>query len=102
MTKRYGYATVYIDHASHISFIYLQKSMTSDKTLEGKLTFQQYAKDRGVTIQAYHAHNGISRAQKWVETCCSKGGHKCTPSEWYGRKMHQDVARTCTDYANAC
>ncbi len=72
-TKRYGYATVYIDHASRVSFVYLQKSTTAEETLEGKRAFEQYAKDRGVTIHAYHADNGIFRAHKWVEACRMKG-----------------------------
>jgi hypothetical protein len=58
-TKRYGYATVYIDHASRLSFVWLQKSTTAEEMLEGKQAFQQYVKDRGVTIQAYHEDNGI-------------------------------------------
>jgi hypothetical protein len=41
--------------------------MTAEETLEGKQAFEQYAKDRGITIQAYHADNGIFRAHKWVE-----------------------------------
>jgi hypothetical protein len=72
-TKRYGYATVYVDHASRLSFVWLQKLTTADKTLLGKQAFKQYAKDRGVKIQAYHADNGIFRAYKWVEACQSKG-----------------------------
>jgi transposase InsO family protein len=51
----------------------LQKGTTADETLEGKIAFEQYAKDRGVAIQAYHADKGISRAHKWVEACKNKG-----------------------------
>jgi hypothetical protein len=72
-TKRYGYATVYIDHASRLGFVYLQKGTTADETFKGKIAFEQYAKDRGATIQAYHADNGIFRAHKWVEACKNKG-----------------------------
>jgi transposase InsO family protein len=73
-TKRYGYATVYIDHASRLGFVYLQKGTTADETLEGKIALEQYSKDRGVTIQTYyHADNRIFRAHKWVEACKNKG-----------------------------
>jgi transposase InsO family protein len=72
-TKRYGYTTVYIDHASQLGFVYLKKGTTADETLEGKIAFEQYAKDRGVTIQTYHADDGIFRAHKWVEACKNKG-----------------------------
>jgi hypothetical protein len=71
--KIYGHATVYIDHASRLGFVYLQKGTTADETLEGKIAFEQCAKDRGVTIQAYHADNGIFRAHKWVEACINEG-----------------------------
>jgi hypothetical protein len=37
------------------------------------VAFEQYAKARGVSIQAYHADNGIFRAHKWVKACWSKG-----------------------------
>jgi transposase InsO family protein len=53
--------------------VWLQKSTTADETLLGKQAFEQYAKDRGVTIKAYHADNGIFRAHKWVDACRSKG-----------------------------
>jgi hypothetical protein len=67
--KRYKYATVYVDQASRLSFVWLQKTATAEETLEGKTAFEQYARDRGITIQAYHADNGIFRAAKWVLAC---------------------------------
>jgi hypothetical protein len=62
--KRYKYAMVYVDQASRLSFVWLQKTATADGTLEGKTVFEQYAKERGVMIQAYHADNGIFWAYK--------------------------------------
>jgi hypothetical protein len=72
-TKGYGYAKVYIYHASRLSFVWLKKSATAEETLEGKQAFKLYVKDRGVTIQDYHVDNGIWTAYKWVDACCSKG-----------------------------
>jgi hypothetical protein len=43
--KRYKYAMVYVDQASRLSFVWLQKSATADETLEGKTAFKQYAKE---------------------------------------------------------
>ena len=60
--KRYKYATVYVDQASRLSFVGLQKTATADKTLLGKEAFEQYAKDRGVKVEGYHADNGIFKA----------------------------------------
>jgi hypothetical protein len=39
----------------------------------GKEAFKQYAKDRGVNIEGYHAGNGIFKAQKWATACHEKG-----------------------------
>jgi hypothetical protein len=70
---RYRCATVYVDQASKLSFTYLQKTATAEETLLGKAAFEHYAKDRGVTIQAYHADNGIFKANKWVLACRAQG-----------------------------
>lgn len=72
-TKRYKYATIYVDQVSRLSFVWLQKTATADETLEGKTAFEKYALDRGVKVQNYHADNGIFRANKWVAACQSKG-----------------------------
>ncbi len=72
-TKRYEYATVYADQASSLGFIYLQKTSTAKETHEGKVLFEKYAQDRGITIRKYHTDNGIFRANKWVQSCI-KGG----------------------------
>ena len=65
-TKRYKYATFYVEQVAKLSFTYLQKTATAEETIEGKEAFERYALDRGVTIRAYHADNGIFRANKWV------------------------------------
>ena len=72
-TKRYKYATVYVDQVAKLSFTYLQKTATGEETIEGKESFERYALDIGVTIRAYHADNGIFRANKWVANCFRKG-----------------------------
>jgi hypothetical protein len=72
--KRYKYATVYVDQASQLSFVWLQKGATANETLKGKTAFKQYAKEQGVTIKAYHTDNGIFHAHhKWVMTCWAQG-----------------------------
>ena len=67
--QRYKYATVFVDQASRMGFIYLQKTCSAEETIEAKRAFKQYAKNRGVRVQAYHADNGIFKAKKWVEEC---------------------------------
>ena len=71
-TKRYKYATVFGDQASKLGYDYLQKTATVEETLEANKSFQQYSWDRGVKILAYHADNGIFRANESQQACqCS-------------------------------
>ena len=61
-TKRYKYATVFIDHESRLAYIYLQQINNVIETLEVKAAFQQHSLDRGVIVKAYHADNSIFKA----------------------------------------
>ena len=70
--KRYLYATVYVDHFSGFSYLHLQKTQDVQESLQGKHTFEQIAKQHGVTVSSYHADNGIFRANKWVQDCINK------------------------------
>ena len=54
---------------SHMGFVYLQKTCSAEETIEAKRAFEQYAENRGVRVQAYHADNGIFQAKIWVEEC---------------------------------
>jgi hypothetical protein len=58
-TARYKYATIYVDQASRLGYVHLQKSATAEETLKGKLAFELFAKGHNVTIKAYHANNGV-------------------------------------------
>ena len=70
LTKQcYKYATVFVDQASRMGFVYLQKTCSAEETIEAKRAFEQYAENRGVRVQAYHTDNGIFKAKKWVEEC---------------------------------
>jgi hypothetical protein len=70
--SRYKYATVYVDHASRLGYVYLEKSADADETVKGKLAFEAYAESRGISIKAYHADNGIFRAKKSLQACEDK------------------------------
>ena len=70
LTKQcYKYATVFVKQASRMGFIYLQKACSAEETIEAKRAFEKHAVNRGVTVQAYHADNGIFKAKKWTEEC---------------------------------
>ena len=68
-TKRYKYATVFVDQATRLGYVYLQTTADADETIKAKRSFEEYASQRGVQIKAYHADNGIFRANKWVNAC---------------------------------
>ena len=67
--QRYKYATVFVDQGSRMGFVYLQKTCSAEETIKAKRAFEKYAANQGVTVQAYHADNGIFKAKKWVEEC---------------------------------
>ena len=56
--QRYKYATVFVDQFSGYTFVYLQKSLTSEETVMAKHAFESSAEQRGVKIIHYHADNG--------------------------------------------
>ncbi|KAI2502104.1 hypothetical protein MHU86_12334 [Fragilaria crotonensis] len=68
-TKRYKYATVFVDQFSRLGFVYLQKTASAEETIEAKKAFESYAKRHGVIVENYLADNGIFKAHKWVEAC---------------------------------
>jgi hypothetical protein len=107
--ERYKYATVYVDQYSGLGFVWLQKSSSAEETLESKRAFEQYALDRGVVIQAYHADNGIFRAEKWVQACSQKqqgltfaavGAHHTNGKAERRIRELQEMARTALAHAN--
>lgn len=47
-----------MDHASHLSYVHLQESLTLKKTVEAKHAFEAFARSFGIKIRHYHADNG--------------------------------------------
>jgi hypothetical protein len=56
--KRYRCATVFVDHYSRLSYVYLQQILSSEDTIKAKTAFEMYASTYGVKILHYHADNG--------------------------------------------
>jgi GAG-pre-integrase domain len=56
--QRYRCATIYVDHYSRLSYVHLQKQLTSEETVQGKIAFEKFCEARGVTVKHYHADNG--------------------------------------------
>ena len=69
--KRYRHATVFVDHATDCGYVHIQKSTSAEETIEAKVAFEKWAAAHGVTIQNYHADNGIFASQEWRAHCAS-------------------------------
>jgi hypothetical protein len=65
--KRYKVTTVFVDHFSGLSFVYLQKSTSGAETVEAKCAFERYACAHGVTVRHYHADNGIFAEAEFIK-----------------------------------
>lgn len=71
-TQRYKCATVYVDHFSRLSFVHLQKTLSSDDTVQSKMAFEKYCEDRGVVVRHYHADNGRFADKGFVNHATSR------------------------------
>ena len=67
--KRYNHATIFVDQASSLGYVHLQKTSSAEDTLEAKQAFELYCLGKGVTVKGYQADNGIFRANKWQQAC---------------------------------
>ena len=47
-TQHYNYATIFVDLYSQLSFVFLQKRITSSETVLAKQSFERFARDHGV------------------------------------------------------
>jgi transposase InsO family protein len=70
---RYKHAAVYVDQATGHGFVWLQKSISSEETLKGKIAFERYCNSYGVSVMHYHADNGIFSANAWRSSCNELG-----------------------------
>ena len=71
--ERYKCATIFIDHATDLSFVFLQKTASAEETVEAKAAFERYAQEQGVSIMHYHGDNGVFRSHLWSANCMQKG-----------------------------
>jgi len=71
--KRYCHAAIYVDQATGLGFIWLQKSVDLRDTMEGKIAFKKFRQEHGITIQHYHADNRIFTSNTWRQSCLQQG-----------------------------
>jgi hypothetical protein len=67
--RRYLHAAVYVDQATGYGFVWLQKSIDDEETLQGKQAFEQHCLLSNVSIKHYHADNGIFTSNAWRQAC---------------------------------
>ena len=67
--QRYKYATVFVDQLSQLSYVQLQRTITSDETVQAKIAVERYIQERGVQIQHYHADNGRFADKGFINNC---------------------------------
>ena len=66
---RYQCATIFVDHVTDFTFIHLQKSTNAIETIEGKKEYEQFVREQGHKVQAYHADNDIFSCNEWRDSC---------------------------------
>lgn len=68
-TKRFYFATVFIDHFSGLDYVHLHERNTGDDILQAKLAFERYSYSHGVTIKHYHCDNGRFAETSFRDAC---------------------------------
>ena len=71
--QRYTAATVFVDHYSDMVYVHLQRTLSSNETVEGKNAFEAFARKNGVRIEHYHADNGRFADNLFKQDLAEKG-----------------------------
>ena len=56
--QRYTCATVFTDHYSRLSRVYIQKNLSAEENIKSKKLWEAFCKSHGVQTKHYHADNG--------------------------------------------
>jgi hypothetical protein len=109
-SRRYNHAAVYVDQATGYGYIHLQKSVSEEETLAGKLAFEQLCSRYNIEVKAYHADNDIFAANAWKQSCIDKGqaltfagvgAHHQNGIAERRIRLLQDMARTMLIHAHS-
>ena len=71
--QRYKYATIFVDQYSGYTFIFLQRHLTSEETVQAKHAFEQLADQCRIKILLYHAYNGRFADNTFIQDCKAQG-----------------------------
>jgi hypothetical protein len=67
--KRYQGATIFVDQATGLGYVHVQKTFSAEETLEAKQAFERYSATHGVKVLHYHADNGVFASDAWKADC---------------------------------
>ena len=62
-----------MDQYSGYTFVYLQRCLTSEETVQAKRAFERSSEQRGVKILHYHADNGRFADNEFINDCKRQG-----------------------------
>ena len=68
-TQRYNYAIFFVDQLSKLSFVFLQKKITSAETVLAKQSFECFARDHRVKILHYRTDNSRFADNGFIQAC---------------------------------
>lgn len=95
--------TVFVDHYSDFTFVYLQKSASQEETLEAKAAYEKCLRTFGHKVKSYHADNGrfmdttfqlaVADADQSI-TFCGVGSHHQNGIDENRIKILTETART--------
>ena len=71
--QQYKYATIFVDQYSGVSYTHLQRSLTSDESVKGKLAFEAFSRSMGVKISAYQTDNGRFADNLFLDSIAKSG-----------------------------
>ena len=104
MTQRNNYATIFVDQLSKLSFVFLQKWLTSAETILAKQSFERFARDLGVKNIHYHADNGRFADNGFIQACKdnNQGLTYCGVNAHFQSGMAEKRIRDLQEQATKC
>ena len=72
-TQCYNSATVFVDHHTMFTFVYVQQSTAAAHTVLAKEAFELFSRNFGVTILHYHGDNGRFAENLFMIHACKRG-----------------------------
>ena len=100
---RHFVATIFVDHASGLDFVYTHKTTNVDNAIEAKCAFERFAVSHGVTVHHYHCDNGIfaSKAFQKELNWCNQTVSFCGLNTHHQNGIAEQQIQNLTDQARA-